>query len=157
MTWILIGLMAEPAMAEGEAEGGEEHEHRNEIAVFIGSTEGEVEDGEKEDRDFTLGVDYERRLSPLIGMGGLFDWVVEGRREYLIGIPVFFHPYKGAKFIVAPCAQREREADEFNYVTRLGLGWDFEVGRTVIAPEIFYDLSEGDDFVVFGVSFGWGF
>ena len=69
---------------------GAEHHHKNHIALFIGSTEGEAEEGEKEDRDFTLGVDYERRLTELIGIGGLYDWVAEGRREFLIGMPVFF-------------------------------------------------------------------
>ena len=136
-----------------EAEPGEE-EKKNEIAVFIGSTEGEVEDGEKKDRDFTIGLDYERRLTQRVGIGGLYDWVAEGNREFLIGVPVFLHPGKTATLQVAPCVQRIREDKETNFVLRLGFSWGFDVGKMRIAPEILYDIAEGQDFVVFGVAFG---
>ena len=67
-----------PETAEEHAEEHGEHFHKNHLALFIGSTEAEEHHGEKGDPDFTLGVDYERRLSPLFGVGGMFDWVPEG-------------------------------------------------------------------------------
>jgi hypothetical protein len=151
---------AEAAAEDGEIHEstlGVEHHHKNHIALFVGSTEAEVHEGDKEDRDFTLGVDYERRLTKLIGMGGLYDWVAEGRREFLIGMPVFFHPFKASKFQIAPCVQRIREDKEIKYVTRIGFSWGFELSKTTISPEIFYDITSGQDFIVFGVAFGWGF
>ena len=51
------------ATEEHAEEQGEGHHHKNHVAVFVGSTEAEERHGEKEDRDFTLGIDYERRLS----------------------------------------------------------------------------------------------
>ena len=142
--------------AAGEAHGGEHH-HRNHIAVFVGSTEAEEHHGEKGDRDFTIGVDYERRLSKVVGVGGLLDWVVEGRREYLVGIPLFLHAGKHAKFQLAPCYQKVRETGSDEFVLRTGFMWDFFVGTISLSPTIFYDFTEEQDFLVFGLTVGKGF
>jgi hypothetical protein len=139
----------------GEHHG--EHFHKNHLAVFVGSTEAEEHHGEKGDPDFTLGVDYERRLSPLFGVGGMFDWVVEGRREWLIGPIGFLHPYKGLKFFAAPCYQHIREGEEDNFVVRLGAAWDFEIGKYSIAPNVIYEFAGEHDFLVLGLTIGRGF
>ncbi len=140
---------------ESEGEVGEEEEPKNEIAFSIGSTEAEEdEEGEKGDPDFTLAFDYERRLTKLIGVGVLVDWVAEGRREFLIGVPVFFHPWKGARFELAAVVERVREDKEYNPVLRTGFGWVFETKSISITPTIIYDFVEGQNFVVIGVGFG---
>lgn len=42
---------------------------------------------------FTIGVDYERRLSRMWGIGVLADVAVgEIKREAVLGVPVFLHP-----------------------------------------------------------------
>ena len=145
----------EHAEEHGEEHG--EHFHANHVALFIGSTEAEEHHGEKGDRDFTLGVDYERRVSPLFGFGGMFDWVVEGRREWLLGPIGFLHPYKGLKFFAAPCYQRVREGEKDDFVFRIGAGWDFEIGKYALTPELIYDFASEQNFFVFGVSIGRGF
>ena len=151
------GVQAEESeYAAGEAHGSEHH-HKNHIAFFVGSTEAEEHHGEKEDRDFTLGVDYERRLNSVVGIGGLFDWVVEGRREYLVGVPLFLHAGKHAKFQLAPCYQRIRETGDNAFVFRTGFMWDFFVGKVSLSPTVLYDLTEEQDFLVFGLTVGKGF
>ena len=142
---------------EEHAEEHGEHFHKNHIALFVGSTEAEEHHGEKGDRDFTLGVDYERRLSSLFGIGGMFDWVVEGRREFLVGPIGFIHPYKGLKFYAAPCYQHIREGDKDDFVFRIGGTWDFEVGKYSVGPHLIYDFASEQDFFVFGVGIGRGF
>ena len=166
------------AMAEehpgGEEHGEEHHFHKHHIAVNIASTEGVVEhdeehhgnghgetrsggsSGTKDDPSFTLGFDYERRLTKLLGFGGMFDWVVEGRREFLIGPIGFLHPFKGAKLWVAPLAERVRETSDWDFVFRVGVGWDFAVGKWNIAPNANYDMSEKHDLWVLGVAIGRG-
>jgi len=142
------------------AEGhGEEHFHKNHVALFVGSTEAEEHHGEKEDRDFTLGIDYERWLNKWFGAGAMLDFVVEGRREYLVGPLFILHAGKGAKFFAAPCYQSVRESGEDNFVFRTGFGWDFFVGKGKysVFPSVYYDFAEGQDFFVFGVGFGMGF
>jgi opacity protein-like surface antigen len=143
---------------QGEVEGhGGEHHHKNHVAFFLGSTEAEEHHGEQGDRDFTIGVDYERRLSRVLGVGGLLDWVVEGRREFLLGVPVFLHAGKHAKFQLAPCYQRIRETSDDEFVFRTGFMWDFYVGSLSLAPTVFYDFTDGQDFLVVGLSIGTGF
>ena len=142
---------------EADEGHGEAHHHKNHIAFFVGSTEAEEHHGEKGDRDFTIGLDYERRLSRVVGIGGLVDWVVEGNREYLIGVPVFLHVGKHAKFELAPAFQHLTEADENSFVFRTGFHWDFFVGQISLSPAVFYDFTEEQDFFVFGLSIGTGF
>lgn len=142
---------------EEHAEEHGEHFHKNHLAVFVGSTEAEEHHGDKGDPDFTLGIDYERRLSSLFGVGGMFDFVVEGRREWLLGPIGFLHPYKGLKLFAAPCYQKIRVGVESNWVFRVGVAWDFEIGKYSIAPNVIYDFSDNHDFLVLGVTFGRGF
>jgi hypothetical protein len=158
----------------GEEHGQEHHFHKHHIAVFIGSTEGIEEHGEehhgnghgeirsagssstKDDPSFTLGFDYERRLTKLLGFGGMLDWVVEGRREFLIGPIGFLHPFMGAKLFAAPLAERVEETGDWEFVTRVGVGWDFAVGKWNIAPNASYDMGEEHDLWVLGVAIGRG-
>ncbi len=156
--------LALPARIEAEEQEhheptGEEHFHKNHVAVFVGSTEAEEHHGEKTDPDFTVGFDYERRFSKLFGAGAMLDFVVEGRREYLVGPLFILHPGMGAKLFAAPCYQSVREGGEVNFVFRSGFGWDFFFGKGKysVFPSVYYDFAEGQDFLVIGVGFGMGF
>ena len=162
----------------GEAHGEEHHFHKNHFGVFVGSTEGVEQHGEehgdtghgdghgevtsegssggKDDPDFTIGLDYERRLTKLIGIGGMVDFVVEGRREYLLGPIGFLHPFKSSKFFAAPLAERVRETGDWEFVFRVGGLWEFHVGKFSVAP---FTGSEGDVAAlhcILGVAFGRG-
>ena len=146
--------------ASGEHEEHGEHGghefHKNHIALFLGSTEGEEHHGEQGDRDFTIGFDYERRLSKLVGVGGFVDWVAEGNREWLAGVFTFLHVYKGAKIQLAPAYHQVREGDEAGFVFRTAFAWDFHVNKISLSPYIAYDFAEGQDFTVFGLAIGTG-
>lgn len=139
-----------------EGHGGELH-HRNHLALFIGATEAEEHHGEKDDPDFTLGIDYSRRLSPLFGVGGLFEVVVEGKREFVLGAIGLLHPYGGLKIYAGPCYQKIREGSQDKVIFRVGVTWDIEVGKYSIGPSVIYDLSDDQNFLVLGVAIGRGF
>ncbi len=164
---------------EDAEEHGEEHNfHKNHFAVIISATEAPEEHGEehnddghgdahsegssggKNDPDFTIGFDYERRFTQLFGLGGMIDWVAEGRRELLFGPFAILHPFAGSKFWVAPLAERVRETGDWELVWRLGVGWDFEIGKSgkySIAPLVNYDITEEHELWVVGVAIGKGF
>lgn len=168
--------------AGGEEHGEGHHLHKNHFAVILSSTEAVEEHGEehngnghgnghgetrsegsssgKDDPDFTIGFDYERRLSKMIGVGGMIDWVAEGRREFLFGPIGFLHPFKGSKFWVAPLAERVRATGDWELVWRIGAGWDFPIGKSgkySIAPNINYDITEEHELWVIGLAIGMGF
>lgn len=144
---------------EGGEEHGGEHHHKNHFAVFVGSTEAEEHHGEKGDPDFTMGLDYERRLNKWFGAGAMLDFVVEGQREYLVGPLFILHAGRNAKLFAAPCYQRVRESDDgAGFAFRMGFSWDFYIrkGKNTIFPAIYYDITEEQNFLVLGVGFGLG-
>lgn len=166
---VLLCLFAVPGQVSAQHGEGEDHEateehgehgghefHKNHIAVFLGATEAEEHHGEKGNPDFTIGIDYERRLSKLFGIGGMIDWVAEGNREYLIGVPVFLHVGKGGKFQLVPAYHQVRVGEEHGFVFRTAFAWDFYINKISLAPYIAYDFVEGQDFTVFGLDIGTG-
>ena len=143
--------------AAAEGEHGEAHEHKNHIALFIGSTQAEIEHGERDDPQFTLGIDYERRLTPIFGVGALLDLVLEGHREGIVGIPLFLHA-GNLVFEVAPAGERIRDTGEWAALLRLGVLYEFEIGsNTAVFPSAFYDVTEEGGTWVLGGTVGWGF
>jgi hypothetical protein len=142
---------------EAAKEHGEKGHHKNHVAFFVGSVEAEEHHGEKGDRDFAIGIDYERRLSKVFGIGVLADWVIEGNREYMIGIPLFLHAGRHAKFELAPAISHLSHSGENQFVFRTGFLWDFPVGKMTLTPAVFYDFTEGQDFFIFGLGVGTGF
>jgi hypothetical protein len=150
------------------------HLHKHHLAVIISATEAVEEHGDehdgnghsegssdsKDDPDFTIGFDYERRFTQLFGFGGMIDWIAEGRREFLFGPIGVLHPFKGSKFWVAPLAERVRETGDWGLVVRVGTGWDIPIGKSgkySIAPNINYDISDEHQLWVVGVAIGKGF
>jgi hypothetical protein len=142
---------------EAAKEHGENDHHKNHVAFVVGFIEAEEHHGEKGASDFTIGIDYERRLSKVFGIGVLADWVIEGNREYMVGIPLFLHAGRHAKFELAPAVRHLTHSGENQFVFRTAFLWDFHVGKMSISPGVFYDFSEGQDFLAFGLGFGTGF
>ncbi len=81
----------------GGEHGDGHYFHKNHVSMFLGSTQSEKHHGERDDPGFSIGLDYERRLNQAVGVGLLVDWVAEGSREYLIGVPLFLHVGTHAK------------------------------------------------------------
>ncbi len=164
---ILLGFAAQSAPGvESDAAGHTEHSaghvHANHVAVFLGvTTGGEDENQGKEDAALTIGLDYERRLTDLIGIGILGDWAFGDRREFIIGIPVFLHFGQSAKFLIAPGLEKTRGNDDrerrSEFLMRLGLAYDFHFENNTVSPTFNVDFLDGEQIYVLGVNVGWGF
>ena len=137
------------AAEEKQEEHKESHYHRHHVGLLVGNTHEDHED------TFTVGLDYEYRFSQYIGIGLLIEYVGEDAREGVGLVPLFIHPYKGLRFIVAPGIKPK--ADETKFIWRLGIGYRFPIGNWTIAPEFNIDFTEGERGYVYGVSFGYGF
>jgi hypothetical protein len=83
------------------------------------------------------------------------EYVGEDIREWVGLVPLFIHPYKRLRFIVAPGIKDKK--DEEKFLWRLGVGYRFPIGNWTIAPEFNVDFTEGERGYVYGVSFGYGF
>ena len=128
----------------------EEADRPNRIGLFLGATTKDGHTG------FTIGLEYERRLSELIGVGAVAEATPNGR-EFVGAVPVFFHPVGGLAFSIGPGFSVED--GHAHFLVRFGVGWDFELPAGLsLAPTVSYDLTEGtEDAVVYGVLLSYVF
>jgi hypothetical protein len=79
-----LALAAQPVMAQ-EAEGEDAaewaEEGRHELGVFLGITD------KKSDTGFSVGLDYEYRLSRMFGIGGLLEYTGSDFRDGIVAVP----------------------------------------------------------------------
>ena len=142
------GAESEEAGSEEHGEAhGEEHEFKNSVAIFLGTTQAEREHGERDDPQFTIGFDYERILTKHFGVGGILDFVVEGHREAIVAAAAAFHAGP-AKFVLAPGGERVRDSGDWEGIVRFGFMWSFPAGKIHLEPSLFYDVTgEGGTWV----------
>jgi len=161
---------AEAADHDDEASHHGHGYHPNEVALFAGVT-----DEEDHGSEFTLGVDYERRLSQHWGIGGLIDWAGGDLRNTVFAVPVFWHPGGNWKLIGAPGIEYhngrgdvvtphkseghdEVDEDETNFLIRFGVAYDIHLGGSWgLAPALNIDLVDSERVWVYGLdlTYGW--
>jgi hypothetical protein len=161
---------APPPRGATAAESHEEHgeEHANELGVFLGGT------SENDETHFTIGVEYERRLSGRLGLGFVAEHV-DGVDAWVFLAPLSFQPgrhlgltlYAGPGFeskVPEPeseeAALEERDREAF-FVFRVGTSWALELGPVGLHPQVEVDFVREHDAwqtaLVFGVALGFGF
>ncbi len=138
-------LATEPVEAHHDGE----HGHSHHVTLFLGNTRAHGEDG------FTVGADYEYRLSRLAGIGAFVDRAEGHHDTTIVGPALFVHPYGHWRLLVAPAV--ENEGSENQFLLRAGLAYEFEVGEWTIAPTLNVDFVDGEESSVFGLSIGHGF
>jgi hypothetical protein len=176
---LLVVSLAAPAGAqqhgqehqpEHEAGGHGEHEfHRHHFVVFLGITEGEVEKeaeastrsgGEavevEDESAFTVGLEYEYRLNRRWGVGALVDFAGKDTRTGVVAIPAVLHVGADWKMYAGPGFEKNKEHDA-EFLVRVGVLYDFHVGRFTIAPAINVDFVDDEEILVYGLNIGRGF
>jgi hypothetical protein len=171
---LMLALSAAAASAQeprqSPATAGEEAgelEHRNEVAAIVAGT-SEI-DG---DTFFTLGVEYERRLTQRVGIVGEVEYLFDAERWIAVA-PIVLHAGRGLKVFGGPGfevadteeieeVQPEIEEGETHFLLRVGAAYALEFAeRYSVGPTVSFDfIRENDEWehaVVFGISFGVGF
>ncbi len=140
------------------------HFSKHHIAIYNGLTTSIT----NELTGYTLGLDYEYRISQLLGVGVFGEYIFVESKEIVAGISVFVHPYKGLKIFAAPIigfSEEEHEEDggeghvtekETNIYFRTGLGYDFHIGKLSVGPSVNFDFGE-TKVIGYGLSIGFGF
>ena len=128
----------------------QEADRRNRVGLFLGATT------KNSHTHATIGLEYERRLSELIGIGAVAEGSPAGR-EFVGAVPVFFHPVGGLALSIGPGFSVDEGHTHF--LVRFGVGWDFELPAGLsLAPTLSYDLTEGaDDAIVYGLMLSYAF
>jgi hypothetical protein len=149
---LLIALVSGPALSEESEHGHPEgvHENTNDVALFLGNTQHHDENG------FSVGLDYEHRLNPIAGVGGLVEYSAGDFDSWIIAASLFVHPYKGFRLILAPGFENKDCCT--NFLFRTGIAYQFEIdNKWSISPEYDIDFVHGEAAHVYGISFGIGF
>jgi hypothetical protein len=123
----------------------EEPEGKSDISLFLGGSSNFDETA------FTIGVDYQYRISRVFGVGAILDHAAGDIKSTLVAPALFLH-VKKLSFTVAPGA--EFSDDDTAMVLRVGAQYHFELSRFSIIPAIFYDTERnGDPTWVYGLGF----
>ena len=171
---LALGLSAGLTTAE-EPPHAEEHEHANELALFLGGTR------ESDETHFTIGGEYERRLGERFGLSLVVEHV-SGNGAWVVLAPLSFRPARhlGLKLYAAPGFENKvpessdhapeghesaRDSEEGGrksfFVARGGVGWTIELGRASLTPQLELDFVREDHqwekALVFGIAIGLGF
>lgn len=142
-TFVLLVVLSTGAGAQSD------QERRDSASVFVGNTQDGSSHG------FTIGLEYEYKLTKLIGVGGFLQYAGGDFDAVAIGVPVTFHPLGGWAFRLAPGLHFNSGTD---LLFRAGVGYDFEVApRWSVAPEFNVDFVDGDTHLVYGVSAAYEF
>ena len=136
MVW-MVGATA----AEAAGDGGY---HPHHVAVFVGGT-----DSAHEGSGVSLGIDYEYRWHQNFGVGVLAEYADLNHAAWIVGVPLFVHPYRGLKLLVMPGV--EFTNNHSNFLTRVGVGYDFHIGDWSITPSANVDFVAGANNLVFGL------
>ncbi len=131
---------------DANASSGAKHH----LGLFVGSTSN----FSAPHTSFTLGSDYEYRVSNLLGVGLLGEMVFAEHKEALVFGGLFVHPTQGLKIVFGNGSAFVE--DKSHYVFRIGTAYDFHVGSLSVTPTINFDFSDGNSFAVYGITFGIG-
>ena len=143
----------QPAEHAEHGEHQEAHLHRHHIAGFLGGTYAEHKTA------FTIGADYEFRISKWVGVGALIDYAGGHLKERIVAATVVVHPTNHMSVVIGAGQDHRTEHGhtENTFVVRVGATYFFEAGRLSIGPQYFLDTTAGETLHVFGITIGTGF
>lgn len=154
---ILISICAATAFAlsskaeDNHHEQDDHHGHKHHVAIFVGGTH----DYQGENA-FTMGLDYEYRLTDLLGAGALIDYAGGDIESAVVGGGLFFHPWQDLRLLTAVGKEFHNGHDEF--LIRLGTMYDFHLENWTLSPTVNADiLGSGHLNVIYGIALGHGF
>jgi len=147
---LLLSLPALGIPAFAETEHGEHEYHPNLIAVFAGVTSED-----RRENGFTLGIEYERRLTESFGIGALAERTFGDIDAWVYAVPFAYHagPWK---FMAAPGLE-DADGESSEFLVRVGVEYGFEVGNWEIGPQVDVDFVDSEEVFVVGITFGRGF
>lgn len=152
---LLSGLIFAPqALAQTDVEYDKEVPHH--LSVVIGGTSVPSAN----ETEFTIGVDYEYRISELLGLGAVVEYAAGDIDATTILAVADIHLWRGLALQIGPGFEIADEGGDTETLAigRFGALYEFQVGnRFTISPQVHYDISSGQDAVVFGIALGRAF
>ena len=146
---LLLALAAAPR-ADAEETEHQGHHHKNHFGVFVGLTHERRENG------FALGVDYARRLNESFSIGAFAERTWGDFNFDVYGVSVAYHVDKWT-WAIGPGIEDSRLGNE--RLWRLGVGYSIELDErgTILTPNFYIDVVDGEQVYGLGVALGRGF
>jgi len=151
---LFVSIVSGTASAQIDVEYNEYRPHH--LSLFIGGTHIDAGD----ETAFTFGVDYEYRLNKLIGVGGVAEHAVGGIDATSLLAVADIHLWRGLALQLGPGVEfvDEEDGSETFAIGRIGMLYELEfVEGFTLSPQFHYDVSSGEDAIVFGIAFGRAF
>ncbi len=149
MGLLLAAALTYPSAAQ-EAEGAGSMPHH--LSVVIGGTH--IPDADE--TAFTLGLDYEYRLNRTLGLGVVAEQAFGPIDSTTLLAVADIHITEGLAIQTGPGVEF-LDGESF-FVTRIGAVYEVEVGEAfTLSPQVHYDISTGEDAIVFAFAIGRAF
>lgn len=104
----------------------------------------------------TVGIDYEYRVSPLLGLGAVLEYAFGELSATTLLAVADIHLVQGLVAQVGPGFERRSGEDVF--VARVGLLYEFEYRHFTLSPQLHWDYHAGEsNAIVAGVAIGLAF
>ena len=152
-------LVAAEATGRGETDRDDEQETTFEetwveqphhLSVVIAGTHAVDENA------FTLGVDYEYRLSGFLGLGTVVEYAFEPFNATTLLAVADLHIWRGLAVQTGPGVVFVDGEELFVY--RIGGVYEFEFDGFTVSPQVHYEATSSEaDAVVFGIALGHSF
>ncbi|MFK7958447.1 MAG: hypothetical protein AB8B96_20315 [Lysobacterales bacterium] len=146
-------LMSSSVLAQHESgpEGIHVPHGPHHLSVLIADTHVS-EEGD----NFTVGVDYEYRVSPLLGIGAVVEYAFGELEATTVLAVADVHLNNGIIVQVGPGFENRHSDNVF--VARIGMLYEFEMGNLTLSPQLHWDYHNGEaNAVVAGVALGFAF
>ncbi len=117
------------------------------LGVFLGDTTET-----RRNQGFTLGLEYEYRLSETFGVGAIVEHVGGDFDTNVAVLPLAYHrgPWK---LYAGPGIEDSEEAGG-EFLVRVGLEYGFHVGNYELSPQIDVDFVDNEHLFIFGITVG---
>lgn len=155
----------EQGQEQVEEEGEKEAEFRNELALIIAGTY------EDPDNFFTIGAKYQREITSVIAVAGVFEYL-NTKPAALLVFPVHFRVWEGIDLFAGPGVEFAEEEEEdgedhddgeeggdsdawdATFLIRVGVGYAIELGeRYSFSPSVAVDFIGRERAFVYGADF----
>jgi hypothetical protein len=138
-----------------------ESEKQNVLSMILAGT------SDADESAFTIGLDFEHRIHRYLGVGAVIEYATDDIDAVtLLGV-ADLHLWRGLAIQTGPGVEFVGEEEEENgrtttnnrreFVYRVGVVYEFDVGKFLVMPQVHYDYSTGADAVIYGLAFGFGF
>ena len=144
ITLAALQAAAEERSAQGHSHDTGQHGAGHTLGVFIGDTTENRRTG------LTLGLEYEYRRSPRVGIGLTVEHAAGDIEADVFVVPIAYHsgPWK---FYAGPGIEAGEEGEE--PLLRVGVEYGLHWGEIEVSPQIDFDFVDGERLFVIGVVF----